>query len=276
MGPLFFWARGMDLLVRGSENVGVFPRICRFGVAKQDRHVHGICISIRDLGQIFGGRFEVKNRYCIGSKLPEDTFRALVRAYFMGKTTEDAAQALKVSQGSVKNLYRRLTYRLIDDFRMFEFYRELLADCFETGGHRVEALKRCLWLCPGDLRYDAPDGREHCDDCPFATRFRAFPDQDESVQTMYYERRSLAPLNSFSFVNRAAYAFIQRYLVYGSREHRRGQANKFIAKLKARPLGSSGSKSQIAHRYVESSAMKPHWYVVGQGPEYYLPNHDMM
>ncbi|MER3352372.1 MAG: sigma-70 region 4 domain-containing protein [Hoeflea sp. D1-CHI-28] len=218
----------------------------------------------------------MKNRYCIGSKLPEPTFRALVRAYFMGKTTEDAARALKVSQGAVKNLYRRLTYRLIDDFPVFEFYRDLLGDCFETGGHRVEALKRCLWQCPGDLHYDSPSDREICDGCPFASRFLAFPDHDESVQTMYFARRSLAPLTSFSFVNRAAYFFAQECLFYGPTERRRRQANRFITTLRARPLGSSGSKSQIADRYVEHRGLRPHWYVVGQGPDYYFPNHDMM
>lgn len=219
----------------------------------------------------------MKNRYCIGSKLPEDVFRALVRAYFMGKTTEDAARALKVSQGSVKNLYRRLTYRLIDGSTLFDFHYELLRDCFETGGRRVETLKRCLWECPGDKGYDSLEDRDQCAECIFAAEFvEAAIGEENAARLMYYHRRALAPLSSFNFVNRSAYIFAQQYLLYGSTADRRNKAQRFIANLKARPLGSAGTKEQIADRYVSGEGRLPHWYVVSLGAQYYLPNHEMM
>lgn len=218
----------------------------------------------------------MKNRYCIGSKLPEPAFRALVRAYFSGKTTEDAARSAKVSQGTVKNLYRRITYRLIDDFAVFEFHRALLSDCFSSGGERVETLKRCLWRCPGDKGFDLAAERNHCPGCQFAAQFQHFPDEDRAVLVMYSARRSLAPLSAFGFVNRAAYIFAQEYTIYGPPDHRRRQASRFIAALKGRPLGSAGSKEQIADRYVKKIGIKPHWYVTGQGDAYHLPDHDMM
>ncbi|ETW12024.1 hypothetical protein ATO8_15197 [Roseivivax marinus] len=218
----------------------------------------------------------MKNRYCIGSKLPETTFRALVRAYFMGKTTEDAARALKVSQGSVKNLYRRLTYRLIDDFQIFEFYRDLLSDCFETGGRRIESLKRCLWQCPGDSGYESLPDRDLCTECPFASEFREVIAEDHAARTMYFERRALAPLTSFNFVSRAAYIFAQRRFFYGPDKERRAQAGQFIAMLKEHPLGSRGGKKQIADRYVNLSGTRPLWYVASLDQEYHLPNHEMM
>ncbi|MEX5599591.1 hypothetical protein [Pseudophaeobacter sp. C1-32P7] len=218
----------------------------------------------------------MKNRYCIGSKLPEATFRALVRAYFTGENTEDAAKTTKTSHATVKNLYRRITYRLIDDLEIFSFHRELLTDCFETGGRRVETLKRCLWQCPGDKGYgDLPD-RDTCAECPFAAEFREGMQYDHAALAMFFERRSLAPLSSFSFVNRAAYIFSQHRVFYGSHDARRHDAASFIARLKKRPLGSAGSKEQIADRYVNLRGTRPLWYVTTHGEAYYLPDHDMM
>ncbi|WP_172332126.1 hypothetical protein [Mangrovicoccus sp. HB161399] len=218
----------------------------------------------------------MKNRYCIGSKLSEATFRALVRAYFTGEKTEDAAKSLKLSQASVKNLYRRITYRLIDSSDFFEFHRELLTDCFETGGHQVEKLKKCLWQCPGDKGYGGLPDRTFCMECPFAVEFRDFLRDDHAALTMYFERRSLAPLSSFNFVNRSAYYHVQRHFLWGPKGACLDTARKFIAGLKARPLGSLGSKEQIAYRYVERSGVLPLWYVVSEGNEYHLPDHDMM
>ena len=121
----------------------------------------------------------------------------------------------QVRQATVKNLYRRITYRLMDDFELFSFHRELLTDCFETGGRRVETLKRCLWQCPGDKGYgDLPD-RDICAECPFAAEFRDSMQNDHAALAMYFARRSLAPLTSFSFVNRAAYIFGQQRFLYG-------------------------------------------------------------
>jgi len=218
----------------------------------------------------------MKNRYCIGSKLPEATFRSLVRAYFAGEKTEDAAKSTKTSHATVKNLYRRITYRLIDDLEVFDFYRELLTDCFETGGRRVETLKRCLWQCPGDKGYGELPYRDACADCPFSAEFRDAMQYDHAAMTMYFERRSLAPLNSFSFVNRAAYIFSQERVFRGSPKDRRDYAGYFVKRLKIRPLGSSGSKEQIADRYVNLEGVRPLWYVASHGEEYHLPDHDMM
>lgn len=218
----------------------------------------------------------VRDRYCIGSKLPEATFRALVRAYYTGAKTEEAARSLKLSPATVKNLYRRITYRLIHDYQLFEFHRELLTDCFETGGHRVGTLKRCLWQCPGGKGYaDLPD-REACAACPFAAAFREEMQYDHAVLTMFFARRSLAPLTSFSFVNRAAYIFAQQRFLYGPVVELRRRAAEFIADLKARPLGSSGTKEQIADRYVNLKGVRPLWYVATHGEAYFLPDHDMM
>ncbi len=218
----------------------------------------------------------MKNRYCIGSKLPEATFRGLVRANFMCATTDEAARAAKVSQATVKNLYRRITYRLVDDFELFKYHRELLTDCFETGGRRVETLKRCLWQCPGDKGYGEVIYRDTCAECPFAAEFREEMQNDHSVLTMYFERRGLAPLKSFSFVNRAAYIFGQKRFLYGPKESLRSQAREFIADLKTNPLGGTGTKEQIADRYVNLKGVRPLWYVASRGEEYFLPDHDMM
>ncbi len=218
----------------------------------------------------------MKNRYCIGSKFSEASFRALVRAYFTGMKTEDAARTLKHSQATVKNLYRRITYRLVDDFELFKFHRELLTDCFETGGRRVETLKRCLWQCPGDKDYGDLIYRDTCAECPFSAEFRAAMDNDHAALTMYFQRRSLAPLTSFSFVNRAAYIFGQQRFLYGPLENRRRQATEFIGNLKAKPLSSKGTKEQIAHRYVNRKGVLPLWYVAAYDDAYYLPDHDMM
>lgn len=218
----------------------------------------------------------MKNRYCIGAKLPEATFRALVRAYFAGDKTEDAAKSLKLNRATVKNLYRRITYYLIDDLETFSFHRDLLTDCFETGGRRVETLKRCLWQCPGDKGYGELPYRDNCAECPFSAEFRDAMQYDHAALTMYFERRSLAPLKSFSFVNRAAYIFAQNRVFYGSPQDRRRDAASFIAGLKKRPLGSAGSKEQIADEYVNLRGTLPLWYVTTRGETYYLPDHDMM
>ncbi len=218
----------------------------------------------------------MKNRYCIGSKLPEATFRALMRAYFVGEKTEEAARKLKLSPATVKNLYRRITYRLIDDYQLFEFHRELLTDCFETGGRRVETLKRCLWQCPGDKGYAGLPDREACAACPFASAFREEMQYDHAALTMFFARRSLAPLTSFSFVNRAAYIFAQKRFLYGPVTERRSEAAKFITVLKKEPLGSTGTKEQIADRYVNLKGVRPLWYLATHSKAYYLPDHDMM
>jgi hypothetical protein len=218
----------------------------------------------------------MKNRYCIGSKLPEATFRALVRAYFMGATTDEAARAAKVSQATVKNRYRRITYRLMDDFELFKFHRELLTDCFETDGRRVKTLKRCLWQCPGDKGYGSLIDRDTCAECRFSAEFREDMQDDHAALTMYFSRRALAPLSSFNFVNRAAYIFGQQRFLYGPLEDRRSQAARFVGKLKEIPLGSTGSKEQIADRYVNLKGVRPLWYVASHGEEYFLPDHDMM
>jgi len=218
----------------------------------------------------------VKNRYCIGSKLPEARFRAVVRAYFVGEKTDEAARSLKLSQATVKNLYRRITYRLIDDFDDFQFHRDLLTDCFETGGRRVETLKRCLWQCPGDKGYGGLPDRDTCAECPFAAEFREDMQDDHAALTMFFSRRSLAPLTSFSFVNRAAYIFAQKKFLYGPPAERRRQAGYYIKVLKARPLGSMGTKEQIADRYVNLKGVRPLWYVATHNEAYYLPDHDMM
>lgn len=218
----------------------------------------------------------MKNRYCIGSKLPEATFRALVRAYFASEKTESAARSLKLSQATVKNLYRRITYRLIDGREDFAFFRELLTDCFETGGRRVESLKRCLWECPGDKGYGGLPDRDLCAECPFAVEFRDFLEEDHAALTTYFGRRSLAPLSSFSFVNRAAYIYGQERSFRGPPELRRRLAGIFLKNLKAAPLGAAGTKEQIADRYVNLKGVRPLWYVVSHGEEYHLPDHDMM
>lgn len=218
----------------------------------------------------------MKNRYCIGSKLSEATFRALVRAYFSGEKTEAAAKSLKLSQATVKNLYRRITYRLIDGRKDFAFFRELLTDCFETGGRRVESLMRCLWECPGDKGYGGLPDRDLCSECPFAVEFRDFLNEDHTALTMYFARRSLAPLSSFSFVNRAAYIYGQDRAFFGPPELRRQFAKSFIDNLKIAPLGSFGTKEQIADRYVNLKGVRPLWHVVHHGEEYYLPDHDML
>lgn len=218
----------------------------------------------------------MKNRYCIGSKLSEATFRALVRAYFSGEKTEAAAKSLKLSQATVKNLYRRITYRLIDGRKDFAFFRELLTDCFETGGRRVESLMRCLWECPGDKGYGGLPERDLCSECPFAVEFRDFLNEDHAALTMYFARRSLAPLSSFSFVNRAAYIYGKEHAFRGPPEFHRQLASIFIKNLKAAPLGAAGSKEQIADRYVNLKGVRPLWYVASHGEEYHLPDHDMM
>lgn len=99
---------------------------------------------------------------------------------------------------------------------------------------------------------------------------------DHAALAMFFERRSLAPLSSFSFVNRAAYIFSQHRVFYGSHDARRHDAASFIARLKKRPLGSAGSKEQIADRYVNLRGTRPLWYVTTHGEAYYLPDHDMM
>lgn len=176
----------------------------------------------------------------------------------------------------MKNLYRRITYRLIDDLQVFKFHRELLTDCFETDGHRVDTLKRCLWKCPGDKGYAGLPDRDFCTECPFAVEFRDFLDHDHAALAMYFERRALAPLTSFNFVNRSAYIYVQRHFLFGDKEHCRRQARWFITKLKGKPLGSAGKKEQIAERYVNLEGTKPLWQVVSEGEEYHLPDHDMM
>lgn len=218
----------------------------------------------------------MKNRYCIGSKLPEATFRALVRDYCAGQKTEEVARSLKLSQATVKNLYRRITYRLINDFEAFDFHHALLTDCFETGGRRVDTLKRCLWRCPGDKGYGGLPDRDTCASCPFAAAFREEIQYEEAVLTMFFARASLAPLAAFSFVNRAAYIFAQQRFLYGSVADRRATAGKLIKRLKARPLGSMGTKEQIADRYVNLKGIRPLWYVTTNCQAYYLPDHDMM
>jgi hypothetical protein len=160
----------------------------------------------------------------------------------VGEKTEEAARHLKLSQATVKNLYRRITYRLIDDHNLFEFHRELLTDCFETGGRRVETPKRCLWKCPSDKGYGGLPDRDLCAACPFAVEFRDFLNDDHAALAMYFERRSLAPLTAFSFVNRAAYIFGQMRFLYGPVAERRRQAGQFTAGLKSRPLGSTGTR----------------------------------
>lgn len=256
------WEASENFQIRGS-NTGI----------NEDQKLHSFHIIRRYKLPL---RTTVKNRYCIGSQLPEATFRALARAYFVGEKTEEAARSLKLSQATVKNLYRRITYRLIDDFELFEFHRQLLTDCFETGGRRVETLKRCLWQCPGDKGYGELPDRDICAECPFAAEFRQDMQFDHAALTMFFERRSLAPLTSFSFVNRAAYMFAQKRFLYGPVAERRRQAGQFIKVLKARPLGSTGTKEQIADRYVNLKGVRPLWYVATHNEAYYLPDHEMM
>jgi hypothetical protein len=76
--------------------------------------------------------------------------------------------------------------------------------------------------------------------------------------------------------HRAAYIFAQKRFLYGPVTERRREAAKFIMVLKREPLGSTGTKEQIADRYVNLKGVRPLWYLATHSEAYYLPDHDMM
>jgi hypothetical protein len=217
----------------------------------------------------------MRNRYALKSKLSEAAFEKVALTYFQGLGTAQAARDASVSQTSVKELYRRFGYTLILRFEEFAMHRALLADTFRTGGREITRFRYCLFGCEPVVH--ALQGKGFCLDCRMGPGRKALMRESPISQSLLPYTQVLAPLDAFSFVNRAA-------LIYGLSEHFGGKERlwrqKLLRALRKCPLGSIGSPRiegfMFIYAHLDLQTDEVHSRALREKLDLYLPNHAML